>query len=249
MNFPRRNRIDQYTPAETAIYEAVQAVEAAGAHPRLTDAINLLADAQAAVADFVDGTTTAYLHYREAPPPAAPVPVQQEAPKPLCPQPGHGKKFMHGDTLLCMECGGLVPATPQAGRYISPNELETIAEQLGWARPLLPSVAQCAAMVAEIREGWANHITAPGKMVPAISREGETLETIQAENESRYVSTSSHYAGQVQLEGHFDVATLKRIIRVLAPSQAPGEATSPSEPPKGSSSEIPDNSTKDKNGH
>lgn len=33
--------------------------------------------------------------------------------KPICPQPGHGKKFMHGDTLLCMECGGLVPAAPE----------------------------------------------------------------------------------------------------------------------------------------
>lgn len=30
----------------------------------------------------------------------------------VCPQPGHGRKYMHGDTLLCMECGGLVPAAP-----------------------------------------------------------------------------------------------------------------------------------------
>lgn len=27
-----------------------------------------------------------------------------------CPQPGHGRKYMHGDTLLCLECGGLIPA-------------------------------------------------------------------------------------------------------------------------------------------
>ncbi len=53
--FPRRNRIDQYTPAEKSISYAVQAVEMAGAHPRLTDAVNLLAAAHEAVADFVDG--------------------------------------------------------------------------------------------------------------------------------------------------------------------------------------------------
>jgi hypothetical protein len=54
-NIPRRNRMDLYTPAEKAISDAVQAVEMAGAHPRLTDAVNLLQEAQKAVADFVDG--------------------------------------------------------------------------------------------------------------------------------------------------------------------------------------------------
>lgn len=51
---PRRNRVDQWTPAEAAIGKALEAVEAAGADPRLTDAVNLLQAARQAVADFVD---------------------------------------------------------------------------------------------------------------------------------------------------------------------------------------------------
>lgn len=53
-DFPRRNRIYLMTPAELAIRAAVQAVEEAGAHPLLTDAVILLGKAQATVADFVD---------------------------------------------------------------------------------------------------------------------------------------------------------------------------------------------------
>lgn len=50
----RRNDIEQWTPAETAIYGAIQAVAAAGADPRLSDAERLLRNAQRSVADFVD---------------------------------------------------------------------------------------------------------------------------------------------------------------------------------------------------
>ena len=53
-NIPRRICLDLMTPAELAIIEAVRAVEEAGAHPRLTDAVNLLSQARDAVADFVD---------------------------------------------------------------------------------------------------------------------------------------------------------------------------------------------------
>ena len=52
--FPRRNRVDHWTPAEKAIQDAVDAVEAAGAHPLLTDAVILLGNARAKVADFVE---------------------------------------------------------------------------------------------------------------------------------------------------------------------------------------------------
>lgn len=52
--FPRRNRVDLYTPAETAIREAMLAVENAGAHPLLTDAVVLLSQAKEKVADFVE---------------------------------------------------------------------------------------------------------------------------------------------------------------------------------------------------
>ncbi len=51
----RRNRIDLFTEAEKAIYDAQQAVERAGADVRLTEATILLSKAREAVADFVDG--------------------------------------------------------------------------------------------------------------------------------------------------------------------------------------------------
>lgn len=52
---PRRVCIDQLTPAEFAIWAATQQVEAAGAHPLLTDAVVLLQQAREKVADWVDG--------------------------------------------------------------------------------------------------------------------------------------------------------------------------------------------------
>ena len=54
-DLPRRIRMDLWTPAERAIYDAVQAVEAMPADVQLTDAVNLLTQAQRKVADFVDG--------------------------------------------------------------------------------------------------------------------------------------------------------------------------------------------------
>jgi hypothetical protein len=55
---PRRIRIDLYTPAETAIRNAVLAVEEAGCHPFLTEAVNLLQQAKEKVADYVELPTT-----------------------------------------------------------------------------------------------------------------------------------------------------------------------------------------------
>lgn len=52
--FPRRNRIDRYTPAEAAISQAMQAVESAGCHPLLTEAVILLQSARDKVADYVE---------------------------------------------------------------------------------------------------------------------------------------------------------------------------------------------------
>lgn len=51
---PRRNQLQLNTPAELAIRKATQAVEEAGAHPLLTDAVILLGQARDKVADFVD---------------------------------------------------------------------------------------------------------------------------------------------------------------------------------------------------
>ncbi len=51
---PRRNKIYEFTPAETAIYNAVQEVEKAGADEKLTNAITLLNQARELVADYVD---------------------------------------------------------------------------------------------------------------------------------------------------------------------------------------------------
>lgn len=53
-NIPRRARVDLYVPAETAIREAMLAVEAMGADVLLTKAVVLLGEAQTAVADYVD---------------------------------------------------------------------------------------------------------------------------------------------------------------------------------------------------
>jgi hypothetical protein len=53
--FPRRNDITLCTPAENAIDAAVEAVELVGAHPLLTDAVNLLHEAREKVADFIEG--------------------------------------------------------------------------------------------------------------------------------------------------------------------------------------------------
>jgi hypothetical protein len=42
------------TPAELAIRDAIHTIESAGAHPLLTEAVNLLVLAQDRVADFVE---------------------------------------------------------------------------------------------------------------------------------------------------------------------------------------------------
>lgn len=59
---PRRNRMDQWTPAERAIFDAVQAVEAVGADVRLTDAVVLLLAARDSVADYIDGRSEMRRH-------------------------------------------------------------------------------------------------------------------------------------------------------------------------------------------
>jgi len=58
-DLPRRIHMELWTPAERAIHDAVQVVEAMPADVRLTEAVQLLGQAQAKVADFVDGQPTA----------------------------------------------------------------------------------------------------------------------------------------------------------------------------------------------
>lgn len=53
--FPTRADMRFWTPAEHAIAAAVRAVEAAGASLALTDAVNLLSQARARVADHAEG--------------------------------------------------------------------------------------------------------------------------------------------------------------------------------------------------
>jgi hypothetical protein len=57
---PRRNRIDLLTPAERAIYDAVQAVEELPPDERLTNAVILLGRARDHVADYVDSCAAAH---------------------------------------------------------------------------------------------------------------------------------------------------------------------------------------------
>lgn len=54
-NIPRRICLDRMTPAELAIYNAVEAVERVGADILLTEAVILLQQARDKVADYVDG--------------------------------------------------------------------------------------------------------------------------------------------------------------------------------------------------
>jgi len=53
---PRRIRAECLVPAERAICDAMQAVEAMPADVRLTDAVVLLGQAREKVADYVDAT-------------------------------------------------------------------------------------------------------------------------------------------------------------------------------------------------
>lgn len=53
--FPTRADMTYWTPAEHAIANAIAHVEAAGAHPALTDAVILLGKARDRVADFAEG--------------------------------------------------------------------------------------------------------------------------------------------------------------------------------------------------
>lgn len=54
---PRRNRLDLNTPAELAIYNAMQEVEKMPANVKLTEAVTLLAKSKDLVSDFVDSET------------------------------------------------------------------------------------------------------------------------------------------------------------------------------------------------
>lgn len=51
---PRRNCLNLLTPAEKAIYDAMQEVEKMDADVRLTEAVVLLEQAQNKVADYID---------------------------------------------------------------------------------------------------------------------------------------------------------------------------------------------------
>ena len=52
--FPRRSCIYLLTPAEKAVYDAMQEVEKVGADVRLTDAIILLSQTREKLADYFD---------------------------------------------------------------------------------------------------------------------------------------------------------------------------------------------------
>lgn len=53
--FPTRGDMQYWSPAEQAIWAAMQAVEEAGGSPALTDAVTLLGKARDRVADHMEG--------------------------------------------------------------------------------------------------------------------------------------------------------------------------------------------------
>lgn len=58
LQVPRRACLESMTPAERAIYDAMQSVEHLGGDPLLTDAVTKLSDAQALVADWLEGKSS-----------------------------------------------------------------------------------------------------------------------------------------------------------------------------------------------
>ena len=52
--FPRRMSLEKFSPAEKAIYNAIQEVEKAGCDTKLTEAVLLLQKAKDCVSDYVD---------------------------------------------------------------------------------------------------------------------------------------------------------------------------------------------------
>ena len=53
-DFPRRARLDYFTPEETAIRDVVLAIEQLGGHPILTDVVTMLGKARETLADWID---------------------------------------------------------------------------------------------------------------------------------------------------------------------------------------------------
>lgn len=51
---PRRNRMDKWSTAEKAIYDAIQEVEKMGCDIRLTEVVIKLSEAQNSIADYID---------------------------------------------------------------------------------------------------------------------------------------------------------------------------------------------------
>ncbi|HEY9751217.1 MAG TPA: hypothetical protein V6C63_21210 [Allocoleopsis sp.] len=51
---PCRCQMNLWTPAKTAIWQAIQAVESVGAHPFLTEAVILLGQAKDKVSDYIE---------------------------------------------------------------------------------------------------------------------------------------------------------------------------------------------------
>lgn len=66
IEIPRRIQMQKWTPAEMAIYKAVESVEAMPADTRLTYAVCKLQDAKNLVADFVDNVSTEVYKYTES---------------------------------------------------------------------------------------------------------------------------------------------------------------------------------------
>lgn len=91
---PRRARLDLFTPAERAIREAIIAVESTGCDERLTWAVMALSDAQAWVADFVDG-----------------VPVAEHYPRPIAPRPPVSPEVLA--SLQARVIGRMLGAAPE----------------------------------------------------------------------------------------------------------------------------------------
>jgi hypothetical protein len=57
-DLPRRRKLYCLVPAEKALYESVVEIEKLPAHPKLSEAQNLIIKASEIVSDFIDGKLT-----------------------------------------------------------------------------------------------------------------------------------------------------------------------------------------------
>jgi hypothetical protein len=118
---PRRADMGRWTPAERAINDAMQAVEAMAADVRLTDAVVLLGAARDSVADYIDGVQTRRSVSSQAP--SADLEEDTDPPCEGCGKPTAEGHRTDDDVRLCQQCwDGLAADSQREARAAGPRK-------------------------------------------------------------------------------------------------------------------------------